>query len=72
LAVEGSCFDAKEKWSAWQNSEVGSTGLTTPSSTKRPAAAFPEGAEELDLIADEAALAEDIVYPGQQSWLNRE
>ena len=29
-----------------------------------PAAAFPEGGEELDLLADEAALEEDIVYPG--------
>ena len=29
-----------------------------------PAAAFPEGAEELDLLADEAALEGDIVYPG--------
>jgi len=37
-----------------------------------PAAAFPGGAEELDLLADEAALEEDIVYPGQQPWLNRQ
>jgi hypothetical protein len=32
---------------------------------------FPEGAEELDPITDEVALEEDIVYPGQQPWLNR-
>jgi len=37
---------------------------------ERPAAAFPEGAEELDLLADEAELEKDIVYPGQQPWLN--
>ena len=36
------------------------------------AAAFPEKAEELDLLADEAALEEDIVYPEQQPWLNRQ
>jgi len=35
-----------------------------------PAAAFPKKAEELDLLADEASLEEDIVYPGQQPWLN--
>ena len=37
-----------------------------------PAAAFPKKAEELDLLAGEAALEEDIVYPGQQPWLNRQ
>jgi len=26
---------------------------------------IPEGAEELDLLADVATLEEDIVYPGQ-------
>jgi len=33
---------------------------------------FPEGAEELDLIADEAALEVEIVYLGQQPRLNRD
>jgi len=37
-----------------------------------PAAAFSKKAEEPDLLADEAALQEDIVYPVQQPWLNRQ
>jgi len=61
--------------------EVGSVALTTPSSTQTPTGAwdweplattFPEGAEELDLLVDVTALEEDIVYPGQQPWLNRQ
>jgi len=56
--------------------EVGSAALTTPSSTQHPweppAAAFPAGAEGLDLLADVAALEEGIVYPGQQPWLKRQ
>ena len=35
-----------------------------------PAAALE--VPELDLIADEAALEEDIIYPGQEPWLDRE
>jgi hypothetical protein len=36
-----------------------------------PPAVDPE-VPELDLVADEAALEEDIIYPGEEGWLDRE
>jgi len=38
----------------------------------QPPAAVPVQVPELNLVADEAALEEDIIYPGQEPWLDRE
>ena len=38
----------------------------------QPPAAIPVQVPELDLVADEIALEEDIIYPGQEPWLDRE
>ena len=38
----------------------------------QPPAAIPAQVPELDLVAHEAALEEDIIYPGQEPWLDRE
>jgi len=32
----------------------------------------PVQVPELDLVADDAALEEDIIYPGEEPWLDRE